>query len=185
MTLVATPPVTTEADDVGLLGRIADGDRAALGELYARHAHWLTIRLERRCSDGELVDTALQDTFLAVWRQAGRYQPTGDVGAWLWTIAVRRLIDQLRKRPPPRPVDDVAAHLPLAAVIAEEIPLALGHTDLGQAFAALEPELQQVMAATALDGLTNAEAGALLGIPTGTVKSRLARARRTLQEVLR
>ena len=82
----------------------------------------------------------------------------------------------------PEPVADPTV---LAEVIAHEVPLALGHTDLGQAFAALDPDLQAVLAATALDGLTNAEAATLLGIPTGTVKSRLARAREIVKEQLR
>lgn len=182
MTAVATEPAAPAAEDALIVQRIGAGDRTALAELYERHAGWLTIRLQRRCGNVELVDTALQDTFLAVWKQADRYEPTGEVGAWLWTIAIRRLIDQLRKRPPPSPVADVA---PLADVITHEIPLALGHTELGEAFASLEPELQAVMAATALDGLTNREAADLLGIPTGTVKSRLSRARQILQERLR
>ena len=182
MTAVATEPAAPAAEDALIVRRIGNGDRAALAELYERHAGWLTIRLQRRCGNPELVDTALQDTFLAVWKQADRYQPTGEVGAWIWTIAIRRLIDQLRKRPPPDPVADVG---PLAEVITHEIPLALGHTELGAAFAALDPELQAVMAATALDGLTNNEAADLLGIPTGTVKSRLSRARQILQERLR
>ncbi|MEM8706752.1 MAG: RNA polymerase sigma factor [Actinomycetota bacterium] len=169
-------------DDLALVRRIADGDRHALAVLYDRHVGWLTVRLERRCGSRELVDTAIQDTFLAVWKQAPSYRETGEVGAWIWTIGVRRLIDQMRRTPPPRPVADVA---PLADVIVHEIPLALGHTELGQAFAALDPDLQAVMAATALDGLTNAEAATLLGVPTGTVKSRLSRARQILQEVLR
>ncbi len=169
------------ADDVDLVRRVGRGDRRALTTLYERHAGWITVRLRRRCTNPDLVDTALQDTFLAVWKQAGDYQPIGEVGAWLWTIAVRRLIDQLRKKPPPQPVADV---LPLAEVVSDEVPLALGHTDLGAAFARLEPDLQAVMAATALDGLTNSEAAALLGVPVGTVKSRLSRARRILQEVL-
>ena len=182
MTTVATDPAAQTAEDVLLVERVGKGDRAALAELYERHAGWLSVRLQRRCGNPELVDTALQDTFLAVWKQADRYQPTGDVGAWMWTIAIRRLIDQMRKRPPPAPVSDV---VPLAEVIVHEIPLALGHTELGAAFASLEPDLQAVMAATALDGLTNNEAAALLGIPTGTVKSRLSRARQILQERLR
>ena len=179
---VATDPTAPAAEDVLIVRRVGNGDRAALAELYERHAGWLTIRLERRCGNAELVDTALQDTFLAVWEQADRYQPTGDVGAWLWTIAIRRLIDQLRKRPPPSPVADVVS---LADVIAHEIPLALGHTELGVVFATLDPDLQAVLVATALDGLTNREAADLLGIPAGTVKSRLSRARQILQERLR
>lgn len=166
--------------DVELVAMVAAGDRGALDELYRRHAPWLTTRLTRRCGDGDLVDTAVQDTFVAVWKQAARYRPSGEVGAWIWTIGIRRLIDQLRKRRPPTPVEP--DHLP--KVVAEEVPLALGHTPLGQAFARLDPDLQAVLAATALDGLTNREAGQLLNIPTGTVKTRLARARSILKETV-
>ncbi len=181
MSLVADPSRQIEVDDVDLVRRIAAGDRDALATLYRRHGPWLTVRLSRRCRDGDLVDTAVQDTFLSAWKQAGRYRPTGAVGAWLWTIGVRRLIDQLRRRPPPEPTDDLTRY---AQVVSEEIPLALGHTPMGQAFALLDPDLQAVLAATALDGLTNREAAVLLGIPTGTVKSRLNRARQLVQEAL-
>ena len=66
----------------------------------------------------------------------------------------------------------------------DEIPLALGHTPLGQIFGSLDPDLQVVLVATALDGLSNREAALLLGVPTGTVKSRLARARRLVKEAM-
>ena len=186
MTVVAPDLDTPAVDDAALVVRIGHGDRDALRELYGRHAGWLTVRLQRRCGNPELVDTALQDTFLAVWKQAGRYQPSGDVGGWLWTIAIRRLIDQLRKRPPPDPIGSPTwTNGSFAEVLTHEIPLALGHTEMGAAFASLDPDLQAVLAATALDGLTNAEAANLLGIPTGTVKSRLFRARQILEEHLR
>ena len=58
-------------DDETLLQAVADGDRAALRALYERHAPWLTLRLSRRCPDPDLVDDAVQDTFVAVWRSAG------------------------------------------------------------------------------------------------------------------
>lgn len=170
----------SDVADTELLVRVSNDDRDALDELYARHAPWLAVRLSRRCGDPDTVDTAIQDTFLAVWKQAGKYQPTGEVGAWIWTIGIRRLIDQMRRRPNPTPASDSGL---LDRVVAEEIPLALGHTPLGQAYALLEPELQSVLAATALDGLSNREAAELLNIPTGTVKSRLSRARAILKEV--
>ena len=89
---------TGAGEDRALLARIAGGDRVALEILYRRHAAWLTTRLQARCGDPELTDIAVQDTFLAVWKAAGKYRGDGDVGAWLWGIAIRRLIDQLRKR---------------------------------------------------------------------------------------
>ncbi len=167
--------------DTELVGRVGAGDRDALDELYRRHAPWLTARLSRRCGDPELVDTAIQDTFLAVWKQAARYQPHGEVGAWIWTIGIRRLIDQLRRRRPPTPVADASI---FHAVLVEEIPLALGDTPVGDALRRLEPDLQAVLVAVGFCGLTNREAARLLAIPIGTVKSRLSRARRQLQELM-
>ena len=91
--------MSADRNDVEVLAAVADGDRAALRVLYDRHAPWLALRLARRCADPGLVDETLQDTFLAVWRGAGRYSGHGDVGAWIWGIAIRRLIDGLRRRP--------------------------------------------------------------------------------------
>ena len=83
-------------EDEALLARIARSDRSALEQLYRRSAPWLTMRLQTRCSDEDLVDIAVQDTFVAVWRKPGTYKGQGAVAAWLWGIAIRRLIDQLR-----------------------------------------------------------------------------------------
>ena len=90
----------TITDRRDAVAAVADGDRAALRTLYERHAPWLTLRLSRRCADPDLVDDAVQDTFVAVWRSARRYDGQGAVGAWIWGIGVRRLIDALRRRPP-------------------------------------------------------------------------------------
>ncbi len=54
--------------------------------------------------------------------------------------------------------------------------------ELGEAFRRLTPELQAVLLATAVDGLTTREAAVLLGVPQGTVKTRLLRARSQIQE---
>ena len=87
--------------DVELLAAVADGSTRALEELYGRHVAWLTLRLARRCSDETLVEEVVQDAFVAVWRSAGSYDGRGEVGAWLWGIAIRRLVDALRRRPKP------------------------------------------------------------------------------------
>ena len=170
-------------DDETLLRAVAEGDRAALRALYERHAPWLTLRLARRCPDPDLVDDALQDTFVAVWRSAGRYDGHGAVGAWIWGIGVRRLIDAIRRRPP----SEFALHEPdhdLAPSAEEQVLLDVAHGDVGGALNRLSPELRAVVQATVLDGLTTREAGQLLGIPAGTVKTRMMRARIQLREEL-
>ena len=175
-------PVLSNHGDADLLACIAAGDREAFAELYHRHAGWLLARLRHRCADDGLVAEALQDTFVAVWKGSGSYRGTGEVGGWLWSIGVRRLIGLLRKRRP-EPVALAGAETPL--VSAEEMVLCGSeHGDLAGALAGLSPELRAVVQATVLDGLTSREAGHLLGIPAGTVKTRMMRARIELRGAL-
>jgi RNA polymerase sigma-70 factor (ECF subfamily) len=169
-------------EDADLLTAIAGGDRDALAELYRRHAPWLQIRLHRRCADLDLVAEALQETFVAAWRGAGRWRGDGEVGGWLWGIAVRRLVDLIAHRPRHRPLS--AAPDPLVASAEEQVLLGTEYGDLTTALNRLSPELHAVVQATVLDGLTTREAARLLHIPQGTVKTRMARARTLLREAL-
>ena len=69
---------------------MAGGDEDALRRLYERHAAWLAARLSRRCADRDAVADALQDTFVAAWKGAGKFRGDGEVPAWLWGIARRQ-----------------------------------------------------------------------------------------------
>lgn len=171
----------TSATDAELLAAVEAGERDALGILYERHAPWLLLRLARRCADPGLVDEALQDTFVAVWRKPANYHGTGEVGAWMWGIAVRRLVDAIRRTN--RPAAKISP--PAWAESAEDRALAcVDFGDVAATLRGLSPELLGVVQATVLDGLTTREAGLLLGIPSGTVKSRMVRARTQLREGL-
>jgi RNA polymerase sigma-70 factor (ECF subfamily) len=175
--------VTTldERDDRALVAAVGDGDRGALRVLYERHAPWLVARLSRRCADRDLVDEAVQDTFLAVWRKPTGYAGTGEVAAWIWGIGIRRLIDRLRRQPAMSVRATVDA---TTASAEEEVLMKVEHGDLAGALQRLSPELRAVVQATVLDGLTTKEAGRLLGIPAGTVKTRMMRAKPLLREAL-
>ena len=176
-----------ERSDHDLVVAMSDGDAAALRELYDRHAPWLSIRLRRRCGDPELVAEALQDTFLAAWRGAGKFQGRGEVAAWLWGIGVRRLISALRGRPlrTEQLVADADSLRERHMAAAEDLVLAgLEYGDVGAAMSTLSPELRAVLQATVLDGLTTKEAARLLGLPQGTVKTRAMRARAQLRAAL-
>jgi RNA polymerase sigma-70 factor (ECF subfamily) len=169
--------------DADLVRAVAEGDRRALEDLYARHAPWLVLRLTRRCNDRALVDEAVQDTFVAVWRGARRWDGRGEVAAWVWGIGIRRLIDQLRSAP--RPTEELPASWPGAEPSAEErVLVGVEYGDLAGALDRLSPELRAVVQATVLDGLTTREAGRLLGIPAGTVKTRMMRAKAQMREAL-
>jgi RNA polymerase sigma-70 factor (ECF subfamily) len=168
--------------DAELLVVIADGDRRGLDELYARHAPWLLLRLRRRCADRAIVEEAVQDTFMTIWRKPASFAGTGDVGAWVWGIGIRQLLNHMRTRKSP------AWHLLVRSdriVSAEdEVLVGIEHGDVAGAIGQLSPELRAVVQATVLDGLTTREAARLLGIPNGTVKTRMARARHQLREAL-
>src|ERR1017187_368338 len=86
-----------QAEDVALLRGVAAGDERALADLYDRHAGWLLVRMSRRCASADLVDQALQDTFLALWRPAARYRGEGNVAAFFGGIGPRRLTDAIRR----------------------------------------------------------------------------------------
>jgi RNA polymerase sigma-70 factor (ECF subfamily) len=171
-----------DGSDGALVSAVADGDRAALRELYERHAPWLVLRLARRCSDPGIVEEVVQDTFVAVWKGARRYRRQGEVAAWIWGIGIRRLIDRLRHRQVLALESWEQASTMLSAE--DEVLLGVQHGDLGTALNRLSPELRAVVQATVLDGLTTREAARLLGIPQGTVKTRMMRARHELREAL-
>jgi RNA polymerase sigma factor (sigma-70 family) len=179
---------TRAGTDAELLRAVAGGDDRALAELYDRHAGWLLARLRRRCASPDVVDLALQDTFVTVWRKAVTYRGQGEVAAFLWGIAIRRLIDAMR-------ADSRLERARLAVAAGaddrqlirsaeDEVLLGIEHGQLGAALTLLSPELRAAMQATVLDGLSCAEAGRLLGVPAGTVKSRCHRARIELRKAL-
>jgi len=174
-----------ERDDAVLLRAVARGDEGALGTLYDRHAGWLTVRMTRRCALPDVVDQAVQDTFLALWRGAGGYRGGGDVAAFIWGIGIRRLIDAIRRETSAGRRLSWRAAEPEAVVSAEDqVLVGIERGGLGQALAGLSPELRGAIEATVLDGLTCAEAAVLLGVAEGTVKSRCHRARMALRAAL-
>lgn len=169
--------------DRDLLAEIAAGDRGALRELFLRHQPWLAARVRQRCSDPEVVAEVVNDTFLVVWEKPGKYKGEGEVAAWLWGIAIRTLLHRLRPRKSvvERLTRIRHEHVPSAE---EAVLVGVEHGDVGLALQRLSPELLAVVQATVLDGLSTREAAELLGIPSGTVKSRMSRARLELREAL-
>jgi RNA polymerase sigma factor (sigma-70 family) len=165
------------------LAALAGGDLGAMRVLYDRHAPWLSARLGRRCNSPDAVADVLQDTFLALWKGAERWRGEGEVAAWLWGIAVRRLVSRLRGRREALvlPLDEVAAARPAEQSVEERVLLGVEYGDLGGALLRLSPEMRAVVQVTVLDGLTTREAARLLGIPQNTVKTRLHRAKAHLR----
>jgi RNA polymerase sigma factor (sigma-70 family) len=166
--------------DETLLLAVAGRDMGAFRTLYERHAGWLAIRLARRCNDRDLVADAVQDTFIAVWRRPRGFRGDGDVAAWLWGIAIRRLVSRMRTRGSVAVFEKAGA----AQAAEDQVLLSVEYGDIGQALARLSPEMRAVIQAVVLDGLTAKEAAQLLHMPVSSVKTRLYRAKARLRAAL-
>lgn len=167
--------------DATLLAGVAERDVGAFRTLYERHAGWLSLRLARRCNDAELVADAVQDTFVVIWQKPRSFRGDGDVAAWLWGIAIRRLISRLRRR------SDIAAAFGSSDTVPaaeDEVLLSVEYGDMGAALARLSPEMRAVIQAVVLDGLSAREAAQLLNVPVSSVKTRLFRAKAHLRAAL-
>jgi len=177
------PGATSEQDDRVLVARVVEADQGALKELYDRHAPWLQARLMRRCNDREVVADVLQDTFVALWKDARTFRGDGEVAGWLWGVAFRRLVSRLRARKvvvlmPEWGPPSLGTAMPAAE---DEVLLGVEYGDLAGALRRLSPEFRSVVQAVVLDGLTTKEAGRLLGVRENTVKTRLHRAKAQLR----
>src|SRR5256886_8205773 len=118
--------------DETLLAGVAERDIGAFRALYECHAGWLALRLARRCNDRDLVADAIGDTFVAVWQKPRGFRGDGDIAAWLWGIAIRRLVSRLRAG---GSVAAVFEHAEAAPAAGDQGLLAGGHGDLGHALA--------------------------------------------------
>ena len=181
---MGTTPIVTDA---ALVAAVADGNVGALRELYERHGAWLHARLIRRCNDPEVVVEVVQDTFVALWKDAQLFRHDGEVGAWLWGIAFRRMVSRLRSRRDVLfiPNWDVSPTRQEVMPSAEDqVLLGVEYGDLAAGLRRLSPEFRSVVQAVVLDGLTTKEAGRLLGVRENTVKTRLHRAKAQLRTAL-
>lgn len=160
---------------------VADRDLSAFRALYDRHAGWLALRLARRCNDRDLVADAVQDTFVAVWQKPAGFRGDGDIAAWLWGIAIRRLISRLRQRTDVGAMFEGTGNTPAAE---DQALLSVEYGDIGAALARLSPEMRAVIHAVVLDDLSAKEAAQLLRVPVSSVKTRLYRAKAHLRAAL-
>ncbi|MBT8496166.1 MAG: sigma-70 family RNA polymerase sigma factor [Deltaproteobacteria bacterium] len=169
------------------LRRAQRGDEGACRDLVVCYQDLVFGFLARTLSLGraDQVEDVAQETFLQVFRSLGRFSPSGParLSTWILTIASRRAIDAIRRRPP--------AHRDLTEV--EVASSSRADDGLRQrAMAArvraaideLAPEFRAAFVLRSFHGLDYQEIAVALGIEIGTVKSRLARARRRLSERL-
>jgi RNA polymerase sigma-70 factor (ECF subfamily) len=171
--------------DEELLRLVAAGDAAALARLYERHAGPLYGYLLRLAGDRMTAEEILQDTMLAVWRSAGAFEGRAKVSTWLFGVARRQAHNRLRGRPGPEPVGgDLPERADQSAGPEELAIAAAGGTPVAAAVDRLPEHHRDVIALVFVAGLPLADVADVLGIPVGTVKSRLYPARAAIAAAL-
>jgi RNA polymerase sigma-70 factor (ECF subfamily) len=126
-------------------------------------------------------DDLVQDTLVRMWAAQDRYRPGSNMRAWGFTILRHRFYNVVAKRRETVCVDDV--HEAGLATPAMQERFA-ERRDIRRALAALEPDLREAIALSVGSQLDYATISSVLGVPVGTVKSRVFRARRRLAALL-
>ena len=172
-------------DERQITRRIAAGDREALSELYACYQRVLFNYLLQLTPDYGLAEEILQDTLVAVWKSAHRFEGRSSLRTWLIGIARRQAHNTLRQRKLPLADESEMKSLTASEPEPEVYALAsIARDDLAEAFRRLVPLHREVLALVFVYELSYQETAAILDVPVGTVKSRICNARRALRAVL-
>jgi len=175
-------------DDRELLRAIARRDTDALVALYDRYNRLAFGLAYRILGDAFVAEEVVQDAFMSVWRNAASYDfARGNVRSWLLTIVRNRAIDQLRGRFGRSQSDvDLDALAPVLAVpdLSDEVLTNIQASDARAALPAVPEEQRIVIELAYFEGLTHVEIAERLGIPLGTVKSRLRLGLQKLHDLL-
>jgi RNA polymerase sigma-70 factor (ECF subfamily) len=172
---------TGEADDRtdrALVARTANGDESAFRLLYERLAERVFRYAFSLLHNRHLAEEVAQETMVVVWRQAGKFEGRSKVSTWVFGIARFRALDLLRKEQRGARVPEPTLAEPDPAPAIHDRERALG------AIKTLPEEQREVVFLTFYEGLSYSEIAGMLGIPEGTVKSRMYYARRALAEAL-
>ncbi len=130
--------------------------------------------------DRAAADDLVQDTLERAWRKLHLYRPGSDLRAWLFTVMHNVHVNQIRAVRATDPIDEEMPELAPRAAQHD----ALLVRDLERALARLPAEQREVLLLVALEDLSYEETARTLGIPIGTVMSRLSRAREKLRVML-
>lgn len=177
-----------EAEDLtALLVRVADGrDRQAFARLFQHYAPRLKTYMRKLGCDDAIAEDLAQEAMLAVWRKADSFDPAkSGAGTWIFTIARNLRIDRLRRERRPEADEDDLAQVPDDSPSADEV-LATRRSGekIRQAVADLPAEQAQVVTLSFYEDHPHADIAARLGIPLGTVKSRLRLAMKRIRAAL-
>lgn len=174
----------TQVSDEDLLNAYIAGDQSAFRQLYERHSHHLWAIAIRTTGNADDAADALQEAWMAIHRTADTYRADASVSSWMHKIVMNCCLDRLRR---------IKTHeaLPLveyeAAVLADENDRTVGidvSLSIGHALDVLPPDQREAIILVDYYDYSVRDAASILGVASGTVKSRCSRARKKLALVL-
>lgn len=170
-----------------LLHRVAaNGDVEAFRELFQAYAPRVKSYMMRQGADASTAEELAQETLLTVWRKAALYSgEKGSATTWIFTIARNLRIDRLRKeiawQPLPEETREEASDDPGPE---EEVSARERRERVQKVLDTLPPEQSEVVMLSYVEGLSHSEIAERLGMPIGTVKSRMRLAYEKIREAV-
>ncbi|MFL7792288.1 MAG: RNA polymerase sigma factor [Anaerolineae bacterium] len=175
-----TPPDETELQ---VIVQAQQGDRRAFGELVRCHREGVINVVYRMCGDVNLAEDAAQEAFIRAWKHLPNYRPQSPFRNWVYRIATNAALDVLRRER--ETVDVDALPIPSSGAGPEAaVQEAERSSRVKQAVLELPEASRTVLVLREYEGLSYKEIADTLGIPIGTVMSRLNYARNRLRESL-
>jgi RNA polymerase sigma-70 factor (ECF subfamily) len=156
-------------------------DAEAFWSLVQPHDRALRALAYRLVGDRHLMDDVLQEAYLKAFRAFPSLRGREALGTWLRRIVYNAAMDQLRRRSKVVPLEDLPER---PDPMPDPATVAAGRRDLAAALESLPPMMRAAVLLVDAEGLSYEEAGAIIGVPKGTVASRLSRAREALRQAL-
>jgi RNA polymerase sigma-70 factor (ECF subfamily) len=163
-----------------LMSRVARGDEAAFAEIYDALAGKVFGLARRVVRDPAQAQEVAQEVMLEVWRKAPRYSSSlGTVSVWILTITHRRAVDRVRSAQAASDRDQAAGTIGFLAPstpfdeVVEQVEIRLDGERVRAALAGLTELQRESIVLAYYGGRTQSDVAALLGIPLGTVKTRM------------
>ena len=161
--------------DEALIVGTANGDKDALARLYDRYASSLLALGQRVLGGRRDAEDLLHDVFVEVWQQAGDYSPArGSVKSWIFLRMRSRAIDRLRLASRKNVELDDQVRATATPEVAEDPALSPDRAQIRDTLSSLPPDQRAAIELAYFAGLSGAQIAAQLGVPLGTVKTRLA-----------
>jgi RNA polymerase sigma-70 factor (ECF subfamily) len=169
-----------------VLHRIAKGDKTAVQDCLNKYGGLVWSLARRMSPNAEDAEDAVQEIFIDIWKNAGRYdEAQSSETTFIAMIARRRLIDRLRfsnRRISADSIEDVVAEP--STRTDQELQTSVEAKEAAQALKKLRPEQQQVLQLSIVQGLSHQEISEATGMPLGTVKTHARRGILQVREFL-